>query len=803
MMKTIETTKTHRRSARGVERRRGTTTRAEGRAGRRRRDDASNERRRRGLGAMRARDEGRRDEARGDRDGERLRESGAVALAIAFGLGFASPSARAVWPFRTVRATTSEVSESEHRSVVEMFAEAFEEAEAAVEAEVVEVVEDVVAKRDGAAVGAVLVPAACVVAVAALACVTYAQRYALMLWATKALDQWEANDPNFPSKQLRWQQLLDEEVSKREALNEEWLERLQAEKAKTKANADEMQQRIEEERALALDMRANATALETEFRALIDEQRAASGAREEELHGRIVEEEAKFASLSAEAGSLREQISSLEAQLTRKSDSSNDLKEELLSARRAEEVVKSELAASGAREEELHGRIVEEEAKFASLSAEAGSLREQISSLEAQLTRKSDSSNDLKEELLSARRAEEVVKSELAGVCAAKDALARQLDEVRTNLTWETSKASELEEQLSALKSELASARDARVELERELEGARANLAVESSNEHELEEQLSALKSELASARDARVELERELDAMRDGFEAQLEAQKGAGADTKLETERLEELVAKLKNEIEANSVLRERMQTEKQAEDSYVTALNEEIEALRLELHAAQARAAQALGQYAELDSALPKIIDAVDRLRSLTSMVNEDSPIVEHTFSVADVPPPQPNEFLVIVGSWNDWDLATGVAMSYDPDGSWKALVELQSDIVYEYKVCVCSGSDEERVPQAWQSGANSAFAIASSLINEQGLAPKATVMSHWVADPANAPIMMFGPDGEKFTLSSTQLMTDLPANLITDTLEDLSHVISEVTRGIDNDILNTKQHAATASR
>ena len=733
MMKTIETTKTHRRSARGVERRRGTTTRAEGRAGRRRRDDASNERRRRGLGAMRARDEGRRDEARGDRDGERLRESGAVALAIAFGLGFASPSARAVWPFRTVRATTSEVSESEHRSVVEMFAEAFEEAEAAVEAEVVEVVEDVVAKRDGAAVGAVLVPAACVVAVAALACVTYAQRYALMLWATKALDQWEANDPNFPSKQLRWQQLLDEEVSKREALNEEWLERLQAEKAKTKANADEMQQRIEEERALALDMRANATALETEFRALIDEQRA----------------------------------------------------------------------ASGAREEELHGRIVEEEAKFASLSAEAGSLREQISSLEAQLTRKSDSSNDLKEELLSARRAEEVVKSELAGVCAAKDALARQLDEVRTNLTWETSKASELEEQLSALKSELASARDARVELERELEGARANLAVESSNEHELEEQLSALKSELASARDARVELERELDAMRDGFEAQLEAQKGAGADMKLETERLEELVAILKNEIEANSVLRERMQTEKQAEDSYVTALNEEIEALRLELHAAQARAAQALGQYAELDSALPKIIDAVDRLRSLTSMVNEDSPIVEHTFSVADVPPPQPNEFLVIVGSWNDWDLATGVAMSYDPDGSWKALVELQSDIVYEYKVCVCSGSDEERVPQAWQSGANSAFAIASSLINEQGLAPKATVMSHWVADPANAPIMMFGPDGEKFTLSSTQLMTDLPANLITDTLEDLSHVISEVTRGIDNDILNTKQHAETASR
>ena len=708
-------------------RRRATTRRAK----RARARDSNVERRGGAMRATRARDEGRRDDSSARR-GDALKESGAFALAIAFGLGYASPSARAAWPFRAARAMTSEVATIEHRSVVETIAEAFERAETAAEEDVAEdVVEET--RRDGG-VGAVLVPAACVVAVAALACLMYAKRYALMLWATKALDQWEANDPNFPSKQLRWQQLLDEEVSKREALNEEWLERLQAEKAKTKANADEMQQRIEEERALALDMRANATALETEFRALMDEQRAASAAREEEL---------------------------LE-------------------------------------------RIAEEEAKLAALSAEAGSLREQISSLETQLTRKSDSSNDLKEELLSARQAEEAVAAELAGVREAKDALARQLDEARTNLTWETSKASELEEQLSELKSELASARDAKIELERELEGARANLAKESSNEHDLEEQLSALKSELASACDAKDALEREFAAMHDSFEAQLEAQKGAGADLKLEKERLEELVAKLKKEIEANSVLRERMQTEKQAEDSYVKALNEEIEALRLELHAATERAAQALGQYSELDSALPKIIEAVDRLRSLTSMVNEDSPIVEHTFSVADVPSPQPNEFLVIVGSWNDWDLATGATMSYDGDSnSWKAVVELQSDIVYEYKICVCSGSDEERVPRAWQSGANSAFAVASSLINEQGLAPKATVMSHWVADPANAPIMMFGPDGEKFTLSATQLMTDLPANLITDTLEDLSRVISEATRGIDDDILNTKKHAATTSR
>lgn len=52
-----------------------------------------------GFGVMCVWDEGWRDEARGDRDGERFRESGAVALVIVFGLGFVSLSVRVVWLF--------------------------------------------------------------------------------------------------------------------------------------------------------------------------------------------------------------------------------------------------------------------------------------------------------------------------------------------------------------------------------------------------------------------------------------------------------------------------------------------------------------------------------------------------------------------------------------------------------------------------------------------------------------------------------------------------------------------------------
>ena len=180
---------------------------------------------------------------------------------------------------------------------------------------------------------------------------------------------------------------------------------------------------------------------------------------------------------------------------------------------------------------------------------------------------------------------------------------------------------------------------------------------------------------------------------------------------------------------------------------------------------------------------------------------MATDESPMIKHTFELADVPPTEPCEFVVVVGSWNDWDLQTGEVMTFDVDAqTWKASIELQSDVVYEYKCCICAGSVEERFPVHWQIGANSAFAVASSLVNARRLRPEATQTTHWVTNPANAPIIMQDEEGEAVRLSSTELMTDLPTNLITATVEDLSRIITEATTGIDDQIIKVQAAATT---
>lgn len=70
----------------------------------------------------------------------------------------------------------------------------------------------------------------------------------------------------------------------------------------------------------------------------------------------------------------------------------------------------------------------------------------------------------------------------------------------------------------------------------------------------------------------------------------------------------------------------------------------------------------------------------------------------------------------------------------------------------------------------------------------------------MTHWVTNPANAPIIMQDEEGEAVRLSSTELMTDLPTNLITATVEDLSRIITEATTGIDDQIIKAQAAATT---
>ena len=69
------------------------------------------------------------------------------------------------------------------------------------------------------------------------------------------------------------------------------------------------------------------------------------------------------------------------------------------------------------------------------------------------------------------------------------------------------------------------------------------------------------------------------------------------------------------------------------------------------------------------------------------------------------------------------------------------------------------MCTNTSAASAPVAWkndsrhwQIGANSAFAVASSLVNARRLRPEATQTTHWVTNPPT-PIIMQGEEGGPF--------------------------------------------------
>ena len=120
---------------------------------------------------------------------------------------------------------------------------------------------------------------------------------------------------------------------------------------------------------------------------------------------------------------------------------------------------------------------------------------------------------------------------------------------------------------------------------------------------------------------------------------------------------------------------------------------------------------------------------------------------------------------EFLVLVGSWNDWDVETSENMHRAADGSWSVTISLFADEPHEYKYCVCRFNEHgRRVAVEWQVGHNHGFAFDSSLISTQGMQPRVEIRDKFWADPAHTPIILFGPNGEKFETGSTALLHGL---------------------------------------
>ena len=387
--------------------------------------------------------------------------------------------------------------------------------------------------------------------------------------------------------------------------------------------------------------------------------------------------------------------------------------------------------------------------------------RENIEQLRAKLFA---AENSLETEMARARQIEEQSRIALAQVEAEKTASVEQLRE-RLN-------ASE-----SALQAEIERARREKGEIEQKLQ-----LAMSQHKDH-----TSDFQEQIEEAR-------RERDALAEELRV------------KLSTCANELTVAKaeIENALRVNESLSDQLRVSAQhgrglhaRESDIERELREEIAALQAEVHSATKRASEALGQYQQLDAALPQIMAAVNRLRSLAGMVTVDSPVIQQEFRITDVPPMNPGEFVVLVGCWNDWNVDAGAVMTPDASGTtYVVSIELSSDIVYEYKCCICTG--EQRQPRLWQTGANTGFAIASSLINSKKLLHRATLCMSWVADPKNSPVIMYTQDGEELVLSATKLMMDLPANLIGETIDELSELFTSAMQTFDEEIEELKLNA-----
>ena len=312
-----------------------------------------------------------------------------------------------------------------------------------------------------------------------------------------------------------------------------------------------------------------------------------------------------------------------------------------------------------------------------------------------------------------------------------------------------------------------------------------------SKSEHEgVSGDVAALKEKLETALSSEESLKRELTAVseeRDSVRSALEMSKSEHSDASDLVAELNERVAALQIEIDEKVALIEDSKRSYAGELAEAKSKNDELSS---ELTKVKSQAADAMANFAHLDSVVTDIVSTVNELRRLSHMVTEESPIFEHEFVVQDVPALGDGEFVVIVGSWNSWDAQQGDVMTYDAENDvHKGFVQLQTDVVYEYKYCVCTSDGDVRHERLWQTGANSAFCVASSLMEDHDLVQKATLQSKWQPDPANAPISLYRSNGECLTMGATKLMTDLPTSLIADAIDQLSNIITKTEAAVEN--------------
>jgi len=501
-----------------------------------------------------------------------------------------------------------------------------------------------------------------------------------------------------------------------------------------------------------LEYDAKTDALSAEWAERLQAEKTKNRANASEFERRIENYRAEFEererSLSESISAKDVEISNLVSQLA---DLKRAYEEERLASENASAASKNvdeELARSRQALEEAEENKRELSNEMESINQEIANARDEIASLQS---------------ALEASRGEH---SNASGVIA----------ELEEKLKMALSSEESLQRELSASRDECASLQSALNASESEHEGVSSDVA--------------ALEEKLKMALSSEESLQRELSASRDecaSLQSALEASKGEHSNASDLVAELNERVTALQIEIDEKVALIEDSKSSYAGELAEANSKNDELAS---EVERAKSQAADAIANFAHLDSVVTDVVSTVNELRRLSHMVTEESPIFEHEFVVKDVPALEDGEFVVIVGSWNSWDAQQGDAMTYDAENDvHKGFVQLQTDVVYEYKYCVCTSQGDVRHEQLWQTGANSAFCVASSLMEDYDLVQKATLQNKWQPDPANAPIIMYKSDGECLTMGATKLMTDLPTSLIADAIEQLSNIITKTEAAVEN--------------
>ena len=146
-------------------------------------------------------------------------------------------------------------------------------------------------------------------------------------------------------------------------------------------------------------------------------------------------------------------------------------------------------------------------------------------------------------------------------------------------------------------------------------------------------------------------------------------------------------------------------------------------------------------------------------------------------------------------VVGTWCDWDVNRGLALTYTEGGTWQGTMPLHPGYNYEYKYVVMDRRDGARVGEpvsffpewgfaepalaasprrraddaeddsayaiVWQKGNNKALALDN--ISTKGI-DHIEANDEWVPDPKNSPIRLVGFDGEvKEIVGSTRLLME----------------------------------------